>query len=737
MERRLWGECIPFDPWQDGSGRTVCVMTTPQDGTLGGLTSEGEALDGSGVGRAMGALRDTPPSPLPGRVDHRTQYLNGCMTVSNQQACGWCVVHAATALLEALHCSKGCDVPELSESHLRSNSFGGAAFGSCSEGWFTDTALQTLVDAPIVDAETWPYVSNGRGLNVARPSDAELRARAVHQPTGWHNVDLADLETVKRELASEREIIIAVPVYYRNGMDGRDDWNSDVANVRVPPTETPCACGAGCMDAMCLGGYHAIALVGYDDATREFTFVNSWGRGWGSDGYGRMSYDFLTTYGSGGAALDDVKTSIPGNACSDDLDGGTPMPTDGGMPMPGDGGVTMTRPDGGTLTPPVPGDRCSTIADCARCTATSGCGFCDGTGCRSSSYAPMCAMGSWNGSTCATAMDPCATSTGCGDCVARDGCQWCAESSRCFSPSLRTVECFDPRNAADQCSDCSMGATCDACVGLEGCGWCPGSGRGVVAPGAAAGSCVLGSDTAADRESCEAYRGTREACTSDQCRLITECSTCQDTRGCGWCDGSDRCMVGNFFGPTSDETFGSTCGEDWDWFGLFCDNTDAACGNAASCQECISEIRNCTWNTMTNACEDGVMSDETHLSGTAMCPGLCGGPFSMCTESTECCDGLECVNDNCVDCGGAARVGASCDPSVVGACCGTLTCAPITSESDNRCCKRDRDRCTSNDECCGQMTCTGGVCACRTAGQSCFQARECCGGAACIGGVCT
>lgn len=38
---------------------------------------------------------------------------------------------------------------------------------------------------------------------------------------------------------------------------------------------------------------HAITLTGYDEVTRSFSFVNSWGTDWGNRGFGRLSYETL------------------------------------------------------------------------------------------------------------------------------------------------------------------------------------------------------------------------------------------------------------------------------------------------------------------------------------------------------------------------------------------------------------------------------------------------------------
>lgn len=42
----------------------------------------------------------------------------------------------------------------------------------------------------------------------------------------------------------------------------------------------------------CYGG-HAIAIVGYDDNRKVFKFKNSWGTGWGDNGYGYLPYSYV------------------------------------------------------------------------------------------------------------------------------------------------------------------------------------------------------------------------------------------------------------------------------------------------------------------------------------------------------------------------------------------------------------------------------------------------------------
>jgi len=39
---------------------------------------------------------------------------------------------------------------------------------------------------------------------------------------------------------------------------------------------------------------HGIYLIGYNDETRQFKFVNSWGLDWGQAGYGYLPYEYIT-----------------------------------------------------------------------------------------------------------------------------------------------------------------------------------------------------------------------------------------------------------------------------------------------------------------------------------------------------------------------------------------------------------------------------------------------------------
>jgi hypothetical protein len=597
LELRLFGTCVPFPL---ANGTTTCVNSTPQNGRPGRLTPEAAALEDEIPGRASSALRSSIPaaSALPPRIDHRGDYLDGCVTISNQAHCSWCTVHAATGLLEALHCSKGCDVPELSESHLRYESWGRSPLGECHTGWDVTQALSQLTDTPIVPASVWPYVGSGRSMDALKPPDAELDASAVHAATSYRTLGTTDLTQIKRVLASEREVMVGVPVHWGGG------WDSGTTVITPPPPDAE------------LAGYHAVVVVGYDDAAEELIFLNSWGEDWGEAGYGRMSYEFLTTLGGGGGYLEDVDVTIEGNACD---------------------GMRSS---------------CGDHTTCADCTARSGCGWCgDGDGaCIADAERDECT--DFRAFECSDAGDPCAAAADCAACTAVAGCAYCQSSGRCYSVRGRVTSCTDPRAAARLCGDCAALTDCASCTDSTACGWCETRDD----MGRRNASCEPGG-SGPDRETCRYWPTRSELCAAPPSAPTTDCVGCLDVAGYGFCHDTSECLVGGQDGPLE-----GVCGE-WAWFepscermpSKMCPTVGQTCGGLPDC--CPGEL--CVVDT----CEDcaGSLFIGAPCTDTAECCGqmicspvadaadlrCCFRDQDPCEVDSDCCGAMTCVDQRC------------------------------------------------------------------------------------------
>jgi phage terminase Nu1 subunit (DNA packaging protein) len=115
--------------------------------------------------------------------------------------------------------------------------------------------------------ECWPYTvksaKQDRRLNEARTADA------LHRPLGaYYRVNHKDLVAMHSAMA-EVGILYATATVH-------EGWNELDADGVIPLSDTV------------LGG-HAFAIVAYDQ--RGFWIQNSWGPGWGSEGFALITYD--------------------------------------------------------------------------------------------------------------------------------------------------------------------------------------------------------------------------------------------------------------------------------------------------------------------------------------------------------------------------------------------------------------------------------------------------------------
>jgi hypothetical protein len=107
-----------------------------------------------------------------------------------------------------------------------------------------------------------------------QPTDAE-KLNAQH----WKLAGFTDVATTAPEieaaLAAEQPVALAIPVY--NNFFSVSAANSDYDAI-----------------AGGLAGYHAVTALGYD--SYGVTIENSWGSGWGNNGFARLSWSFITNY---------------------------------------------------------------------------------------------------------------------------------------------------------------------------------------------------------------------------------------------------------------------------------------------------------------------------------------------------------------------------------------------------------------------------------------------------------
>lgn len=113
-----------------------------------------------------------------------------------------------------------------------------------------------------------------------RPPNRQYKSAPYHKITSYRSVAV-DASALRAALAEGFPVVFGVSVFNSFFSDAR-------GNIPMP----------GYREVM-VGG-HAMLLVGYDDATTRFKFLNSWGQDWGTNGYGTIPYDYVGSrnYGS-------------------------------------------------------------------------------------------------------------------------------------------------------------------------------------------------------------------------------------------------------------------------------------------------------------------------------------------------------------------------------------------------------------------------------------------------------
>ena len=144
----------------------------------------------------------------------------------------------------------------------------------------------TLADAPYVESDftTWPsYAAFRDAINYRLQSYTWL----------GYGLTPGVVASMKSLLAGGELCVMEVPVF-------RPDANTEGLLERLNPAN--CFYTMPPDDDVYLGANQALTVVGYDDAalagSGAFKVVNSWGAGWGNQGFAWLSYEFVQAFAS-------------------------------------------------------------------------------------------------------------------------------------------------------------------------------------------------------------------------------------------------------------------------------------------------------------------------------------------------------------------------------------------------------------------------------------------------------
>jgi len=215
-------------------------------------------------------LVGTPPTSLDWRNKDGQNWIT---PIKSQGTCGSCVAFGSVAAFEAniriANSDPNLDI-NLSEQHLFS--CGG---GNCITGWFVSSALNYMRDNGVPPESCFPY----QGIDGHCSDTCPNWQSQAYKITSWTWV-VSDATSI--ELALVNGPVVAT-------FDVYEDFGGCAINH---PDCGYSGYGGGIYHhtgGWLLGG-HAVSLIGYDNAQQYWIAKNSWGSGWGENGYFRIGF---------------------------------------------------------------------------------------------------------------------------------------------------------------------------------------------------------------------------------------------------------------------------------------------------------------------------------------------------------------------------------------------------------------------------------------------------------------
>ncbi len=235
--------------------------------------------------KGFGWVRDTPDqrdllfsappavlASLPPKVD-----LRGCFPPSyNQGALGSCTANAISGALQFLEAKEGEAAPVMPSRlfiYYNERAMEGSV-GSDSGAQIRD-GIKTVVKDGFCPEALWPY-------DIARFTDRPP-ARCYQSALDERVSQYLRLPPVLPELLG----CLAAGYAFVFGFSVYESFES----ARVRDTGVAPLPGPG---ELLVGG-HAVVAAGYSQADNRFLVRNSWGSGWGMDGYFTLPFEYLTS----------------------------------------------------------------------------------------------------------------------------------------------------------------------------------------------------------------------------------------------------------------------------------------------------------------------------------------------------------------------------------------------------------------------------------------------------------
>ena len=228
-------------------------------------------------------LRDKPDSrdkmfvPKVAALAPSVDLRANCSGIEDQGNLGSCTGNAIAGIVEYL-CRKAKKSTEVSRLFIYYQERVIEGDVPYDNGAYIRDGIKACNKYGVCTEPLWPYVE---ARFAARPSQAAYINALTRKAVAYQKC--ANFTAVKSAIASGYPVVIGFDVY--DSFESGTWWQPSGSGIMPYPNKHT---------EQLLGG-HAIALVGYNDAIGGGCFIgrNSWGTGWGQQGYFYMPYTVI------------------------------------------------------------------------------------------------------------------------------------------------------------------------------------------------------------------------------------------------------------------------------------------------------------------------------------------------------------------------------------------------------------------------------------------------------------
>jgi Papain family cysteine protease len=254
----------------------------------GGQAALAQRAENAASRFAAELISDEATVKAPASFDWRSvKGANYVSPIKDQGGCGSCVAFGATAVLESMvriQAKEPALIVNLSEAQVFFCYGPDHGAGACPEGgWWPDDAFPAMKKG-VVDEANFIYT------DVDQPCHhkADWKSRLTTFKSWTTRTSVASIKSYLATVGPMSACFTIYEDFFYNYVSGIYQYHPKTSGDII--------------------GGHCVTIVGYDDADKCWIAKNSWGTGWGEDGYFRIAY--------GSAGIDEEMWGIDGVVAS-------------------------------------------------------------------------------------------------------------------------------------------------------------------------------------------------------------------------------------------------------------------------------------------------------------------------------------------------------------------------------------------------------------------------------------